>query len=181
VRKDGRLFEDELDDRETPLTVSGRVTDAVTGAAVQGAVLDVWQADSQGNYDEAGFHLRGLIPVNDDGSYVFHTALPEGYPIPARGPTTEFLGMIGQQSWRPAHIHLRVHVGNATRLQTQVFIARSRFLDSDPVNAVHRDLVADHFASPDQAGRVMRFDIRLALSGARTFERGSGPRSAHTA
>lgn len=165
TRESGALYDGDVPAGETPLVVRGAVTDAATGAPVAAALLDVWQADGQGVYDEAGYHLRGVVPVDVDGRYEFHTVLPEGYQIPAKGPTTEFLEMLGQHNWRPAHIHLRVHVGETTPLQTQFFIGGARFLDSDPVNAVVEDLVIDHHAAPGGEGREIEFDIRIDASG----------------
>lgn len=165
LREDGVLYEGELPDGEIALLVRGSVTDAATGSPVSGAVLDVWQADGNGAYDVAGYHLRGLIQVADDGRYEFRTVLPEGYPIPAKGPTTKFLELMGQHNWRPAHIHLRVHVGEQTVLQTQFFIEGARFLDSDPVDAVRSDLVIPARDAEDGRGKVMDLPIRVALDG----------------
>ena len=164
VREDGDLREQLLGDGEIGLSVRGRVTDARTGEPVRDAVLDVWQADGHGVYDEVGYHLRGVVPVDSDGRYAFDTVFPEGYEIPAKGPTTELLDAIGQQNWRPAHIHLRVHVGDTTPLQTQFFLAGVDFLDCDPVDAVRSDLVIDHHDAGD-GSREAEFDIRLALDG----------------
>ena len=177
LRKDGRLYEGEFPGGETPLTVHGRVTEAATGEPVPHAVLDVWQADGNGDYDVTGYHLRGLIPVDEGGCYVYHTVLPEGYEISAKGPTKQLLTAIGQHDWRPAHIHLRVHVGDTTALQTQFFMAGARFLDSDPVDGVRSELIVEHRPVTDGAGREARFDICLALDRAlpaRSME--DGPR-----
>jgi protocatechuate 3,4-dioxygenase beta subunit len=163
LRRDGRLYDGDLPDGEVPLTVFGRVTDVATGAPVPDAVLDLWQADGLGEYDEVGYHLRGLVQVDADGRYAFQTVFPEGYEIPAKGPTTELLNAIGQQNWRPAHIHLRVHVGEATALQTQFFLAGADFLECDPVDAVRDTLIVEHRPAPDGIGREAQFNIELAL------------------
>jgi protocatechuate 3,4-dioxygenase beta subunit len=163
LRKDGNLVERELGDGEIPLTVSGQVLDAATNLPVPDAVLDIWQADGKGVYDETGYDLRGLVKADDAGRYAFHTLFPEGYEIPAKGPTTELLGAIGQQNWRPAHIHLRVYVGDRTALQTQFFLAGADFLDCDPVDAVRQDLIIEHRDAPGAGGREANLDIRLAL------------------
>jgi protocatechuate 3,4-dioxygenase beta subunit len=163
VRVDGRLYEGGLPEGQTPLTVTGRVTDASTGRPVAGAYLDVWQADGNGDYDVTGYDLRGLIPVDQNGEYVFHTVLPEGYEISAKGPTKRLLSALDQHDWRPAHIHVRVHTGETTPLQTQFFMGGARFLGSDPVDGVRPELIVDHRPTEDGAGREARFDISLAL------------------
>jgi protocatechuate 3,4-dioxygenase beta subunit len=162
-RSDGNLVERRRSDGEVPLTVSGQVLDAATNQPVAGAMLDIWQADGQGVYDETGYDLRGLVETDAAGRYTFQTLFPEGYEIPAKGPTTELLHAIGQQNWRPAHIHLRVYIGDRTALQTQFFLAGADFLDCDPVDAVRDDLIIDHRATADGRGREATFDIRLAL------------------
>lgn len=177
IRKDGRLYEGDLNEQEIPLAVRGTVTDAGSGAPVQNAVLDVWQADGAGEYDSAGYHLRGQIEVGADGSYEFHTVLPEGYQIPAKGPTTELLEMMGQHNWRPAHIHLRVHVGDRTPLQTQFFIAGARYLDSDPVDAVRSDLIVEARDDPASGGKQMDFDIRLPAAHGDARSAADGPKA----
>jgi protocatechuate 3,4-dioxygenase beta subunit len=163
LRLDGRLYEGEFPEGETPLNVYGRVVDRATGEPVPEAILDVWQADGEGEYDVDGYHLRGLITVNEDGGYAFDTVLPEGYEISAKGPTKELLLAIGQHDWRPAHIHLRVHIDDATPLQTQFFMGGARFLDSDPVDGVRSELIVEHRAAANRIGREARFDIELAL------------------
>lgn len=164
TRESGLLYDGALPEGETPLTVSGFVLDVATGAPVTNAVLDVWQSDGSGIYDEKGYFLRGMVPVDGSGRYSYRTVVPEGYQIPAKGPTTEFLQAIGQHNWRPAHIHLRVHVGDTTPLQTQFFIRGAKYLDSDPVGAVYDDLILDPTPAPD-GGYEIDFDIRIALDG----------------
>jgi protocatechuate 3,4-dioxygenase beta subunit len=166
TRPDGCLLERPLRSDEMALTIHGRVTDVRTGAPVPDAVLDIWQADGNGVYDEQGYDLRGLVAVNEDGTYAFETVFPEGYEIPAKGPTTELLDAIGQQNWRPAHVHLRVHVGDTTPLQTQFFLTGTDFLDCDPVDAVRSDLVIDHRQRSDGEGREADINIELALDSA---------------
>jgi protocatechuate 3,4-dioxygenase beta subunit len=153
------------------------VTDVVSGAPVRGAVLDIWQANGDGDYDEDGYHLRGQIAVADDGGYSFRTVLPEGYQIPAKGPTTQLLERLGQHNWRPAHIHLRVHVGEQTPLQTQFFVGGARYLDSDPVDAVREDLVVPVHDAEEGDGKVMDFPIRISTDALHRRSGADGPKA----
>ena len=43
---------------------------------VMGAVLDVWQADANGRYDDAGWRLRGILHSDDSGRYMIETIVP---------------------------------------------------------------------------------------------------------
>jgi protocatechuate 3,4-dioxygenase beta subunit len=58
------------------LELSGRVLNAATCKPVQGAVLDLWQTNSSGDYDYKGFNLRGKIVTDKDGKYVLDTIYP---------------------------------------------------------------------------------------------------------
>jgi protocatechuate 3,4-dioxygenase beta subunit len=59
----------------TRLVISGYVLfpDCRT---VPGAVLDVWQADAQGRFDDTGWRLRGVLRSDDAGRYVIETIVP---------------------------------------------------------------------------------------------------------
>ena len=160
-RPQGHLYDGAQPLGSVPLTVHGTVTHVETGAPIPGLELDVWQADGHGEYDTHGYQLRGLVPTNADGTYEFKSVLPEGYEIPAKGPTTDLLRLMGQTTWRPAHIHLRANVAGEPVFQTQFFIAGARYLDCDPVDAVRDDLVLPAVADPSGEGMVINFDIKI--------------------
>ena len=58
------------------LELSGKVLNMATCKPVQGAVLDLWQTNSSGDYDYKGFNLRGKIVTDKDGKYVLDTIYP---------------------------------------------------------------------------------------------------------
>src|SRR5215218_4840384 len=85
------------------------------GNPVGGAVLDVWQADTDGSYesqvpdiDEA--RLRAKYTTRADGSYCLRTIAPTGYPIPMDGPVGELISRTGISHYRPAHVHFLINV-----------------------------------------------------------------------
>ena len=45
---------------------------------VPGAVLDVWQADAAGRYDDSGWLLRGVLRSDEAGRYAIETIVPGG-------------------------------------------------------------------------------------------------------
>lgn len=47
---------------------------------VRGAILDLWHADENGDYDESGFRYRGHLFTDNMGRYRFDTILPGLYP-----------------------------------------------------------------------------------------------------
>jgi catechol 1,2-dioxygenase len=161
LREHGKLYDGELPEGNTPLLIRGTVRDAATGTPVSGAELDLWQPDFRGIYDLEGYFLRGRVRADTKGYYELRTAFPEGYEIPAKGPTTQLLELIGRSNWRPAHIHVRVGVDGKQLLQTQFFMAGARWLEADPVEAVRDDLIIEWREADGGQGRIMDFDIRV--------------------
>lgn len=70
---------------------------------IPGALVDVWQADDRGEYDNAGFRLRGHQFADDQGRYRLETIVPGAY------------------SGRTRHIHVRVQAPNQAVLTTQLY------------------------------------------------------------
>jgi protocatechuate 3,4-dioxygenase beta subunit len=125
----------------TPLTVTGRVLDT-NGRPLKGALLDVWQADHTGAYDD-GFRLRGRLYTGDDGRYTLRTIKPLYYGEP--------------KDMRPAHIHVKASLDNSPVLTTQLYFKGDPWLHHDV--AVRPTLVM----SPRQLsdGLAAQFDFVL--------------------
>ncbi len=70
---------------------------------VQGALVDFWQADGSGAYDNAGFKLRGHQFSDGAGRYRLETVVPGVYP------------------GRTRHFHVRVQAPNRPVLTTQLY------------------------------------------------------------
>jgi protocatechuate 3,4-dioxygenase beta subunit len=47
---------------------------------VAGALIELWHADDQGDYDNTGFRLRGHLFADPKGHYAFRTIVPGLYP-----------------------------------------------------------------------------------------------------
>ena len=143
------------------LTLHGRVTDARSGDPLEGAVLDVWQADEAGAYSNEDarldpWHLRGRQSTGPDGRYRIETVRPLHYTVKADGPVGRLLVALGRHPWRPAHIHLMVSAAGHRMLVTQVYVAGGPYLDDDAVSGVKAELVA-----PERDGTI-EFDLALA-------------------
>jgi len=160
-----------------PALVGGRVLD-LDGRPIAGAVLDVWQAQSNGLYDSQdreveGLHMRGKFRTDAEGRYLVRTVRPVHYPIPADGPVGQMLRATGGHPWRPAHIHFVVSAEGYEPVTTHIFDRADEYLDSDAVFAVKDSLICDfvrHEAADDaEAARLgiappfytARFDFRL--------------------
>ena len=159
-----------------PCLVTGRVT-GPDGEPVGGAAVDVWQADDEGYYDvqrpgvipEA--HLRGLFTAADDGTFWFRTVVPRHYPIPDDGPVGKLLRATGRHPYRPAHIHFIVAAEGYEPVTTHLFVAESRYLESDAVFGVKDSLIRQFpvVDDPERAAevglpnpfRTVHFEVRL--------------------
>jgi catechol 1,2-dioxygenase len=115
------------------------------GRPVRGALLDVWQAGSNGLYDSQdrevdGLHMRGKYRTDADGRYVVRTVRPIHYQIPSDGPVGQMLKATNRHPWRPAHIHFVVSADGYESLTTHIFDDVDEYLKSDAVFAVQFQL-----------------------------------------
>lgn len=101
----------------TPLVVGGRVLDSRC-SPLSGAVLDVWHADARGEYDLRGYAHRGQLRTDAQGRFALSTIVPGRY---RNGPT-----------YRPAHVHVKVHATGRPVLTTQLYFPGDPENDSDP-------------------------------------------------
>jgi len=168
-----------LDKKGPPTLVSGRVLD-IDGEPIEGALLDVWQAQSSGLYDSQDeslgeLHMRGKFRTDAEGRYLVRTVLPVHYPIPSDGPVGRMLRATGRHPWRPAHIHFVVSAEGYEPVTTHIFDRKDDYLASDAVFAVKDSLICDferHDTSIGEAGRLgidppfytAEFDFRLKPS-----------------
>lgn len=144
-----------------PLTLLGRVVDAVDGSPLAGATVDVWQADGDGRYStEAdgldGWNLRGRQTTAADGRYEIATVQPRHYTIKHDGPVGQLLTTLARHPYRPAHVHLLVSAASHRSLVTQIYVAGGPYLEDDAIDGVKEELVA-----PVIGGRIT-FDVELA-------------------
>ena len=97
-----------------PALMHGKVTDLLTGKGIPGAVVDIWQASSNGKYDfqdpdnQTDNNLRGKFRADENGEYHFYCLKPTAYSLPTDGPAGALLKLLDRHPMRPAHIHLMV-------------------------------------------------------------------------
>ena len=70
---------------------------------VERAIVDLWHADSKGEYDNTGFRLRGHVRTDAEGRYRFRTIVPGIYP------------------GRTRHFHVKVAPPEGRLLTTQLY------------------------------------------------------------
>ena len=98
----------------TSLLVTGHVLN-LNCAPIVGALLDFWQADGNGQYDNNGYRLRGHQFTDSKGAYRLETVIPGEYP------------------GRTQHIHVKVQAPGGPVLTTQLFFPGSPRNSQDSV------------------------------------------------
>lgn len=86
----------------TRLTLTGRVL-TTAGRPVRRALVDFWQCDARGDYDNQGYRFRGHQLTDARGRYTLFTVVPGLYP------------------GRTRHIHVKVQAPGEPVLTTQLF------------------------------------------------------------
>lgn len=148
-----------------PCVVHGTVK-GLDGQPIDGAVVEVWQADDEGLYDvqKPGLgeaQARGVLRCGADGRFHFRSVVPEPYSIPTDGPVGQLLEATRRSPWRPAHLHFMIHAQGYETLITHVFRRGDRYLRADPVFGVRGGLVADWEQGPDGVVQL-RYDFVLS-------------------
>jgi len=123
-----------------PLDVSGFVVSRAC-RPVAGALIDVWQANDQGLYDNDGFRLRGHLLTDAAGRYTLRTILPGAY------------------DGRTRHIHVKVQAPGKPLLTTQLYFPDEPKNRSDGL--FRRELVMRVAHADDRM--LGRFDFVLDL------------------
>ena len=98
------------------IRIEGRVTDG-DGEPVNDAMIEIWQADSQGRYahprdnraPNASFKGFGRAGTDADGRYSFETIKPGAVPGPNGGMQAPHI-LVAYFSARPAHPHIYAHL-----------------------------------------------------------------------
>lgn len=118
----------------TPLVVTGMVL--TRGCQpVANALVDFWQCDDEGNYDNSGYRLRGHQFTNAKGVYRLETIVPGVYP------------------GRTRHIHVKVQAPRQPILTTQLYFPDER--------RNNRDRIFNPELLMRMTGREGRFDFVL--------------------
>jgi hydroxyquinol 1,2-dioxygenase len=134
-----------------PLFVSGKVR-GVGGKPVAGALLDLWQTDGEGLYEEQRRTtepwMRGLFHSQADGSYSIRTVAPISYTIPMDGPIGALFNRTNMSHMRPAHIHFAISAPGYVPVTTHLFQQGDEYIDNDVVYGVKAPLVVEFVKMP---------------------------------
>ena len=121
------------------LTLTGRVL-TTAGKPVARALIDFWQADASGAYDNSGYRFRGHQLTDAKGRYALTTVVPGLYP------------------GRTKHIHVKVQPRGGSILTTQLYFAGVARNRSD---SIFRVALLVHNWRKVGSSRAARFDFVL--------------------
>jgi protocatechuate 3,4-dioxygenase beta subunit len=124
----------------TPLTITGYVFSTAC-QPIAHAWLDFWQADGNGNYDNAGFKLRGHQFTDKQGRYQLETIVPGEYP------------------GRTRHIHVKVQAPGQPVLTTQLYFPGEPRNTSDSIFSPELLMQVQNTSN----GQLATFDFVLSL------------------
>lgn len=125
------------------LNLTGRVLTR-SGKPVAGVLLDFWQADGNGRYDNVDYKLRGHQFTDDLGRYQLETVIP------------------GEYSGRTRHIHVKVQAPNGPVLTTQLFFPGDEGNQRDSIFRSEL-LVSFNDTVTDGTSKQARFDFVLDM------------------
>lgn len=131
----------------TTLFIEGQVVD-LQGQPVAGAIVDLWQANTKGNYSyfdksQSAYNLRRRIVTDADGRYRARSIVPSGYGCDPQGPTQECLNLLGRHGQRPAHIHYFISAPGYRHLTTQINLSGEKYLWDDFAYATREGLIGE--------------------------------------
>jgi protocatechuate 3,4-dioxygenase beta subunit len=106
-----------------------------------GALVDLWHANDQGEYDNKGFRLRGHIFTDSEGRYAFRTILPGLYP------------------GRTRHFHVKVQPAGGALLTTQFYFPHE---ERNRTDGLFRSELVMKVADREDS-LLAQFDVVLAV------------------
>lgn len=168
ISNPGAMVEEDEPGRK--IRLYGQVRDADTGAPLPGAVLDLWQSNEEGFYEDQrpdmpDYHFRRRIKADDEGRYTVDTIVPGGYFIANRDtPIVALMTALGLHSFRPPHIHLMADAENYTHLTTLIYFEGEPSNDADCIFSFRTENMARITPGDTPDREHCLYDIELVRS-----------------
>ena len=128
-----------------PCFITGTVRD-LNGAPIAGAVVDLWQTDGEGLYEEqrrpTETWMRGIYKTQADGSSQYAPRADQIHD-PDGWAGWRFLNRTNMSYARPAHIHFAVLAPGYHYLITRPFQKGDEYIDNDVVYGVKDALIVE--------------------------------------
>jgi len=128
--------------------ISGKVYDFQSKTPIKGAILDTWQAATNGFYEnqdekQPDYNLRGRFRTDENGTFEIIALMPTAYPAPTDGPVGELLRAAKRSPYRPAHLHFIVSAPGYETLVTQIFVKGDKRIEDDVVFTASENMIGD--------------------------------------
>lgn len=119
-----------------PLNFSGIIFKDDGKTPLKNAMVEIWQCDEKEIYDNTSddYRFRGAVKTGKNGHYEFKTIVPVPYKA---NPEKK-------DSWRPAHIHMRVSSDQQQDLISQIYIQGDKYNATDT-----------YASSPEAVNRIL--------------------------
>ncbi len=152
----------------TRVRISGRVLDFENRTPLKGAILDIWQAATNGFYEnqdenQLDYNLRGRFRTDENGTFEIVALMPTAYPVPTDGPVGELLNAAQRPPMRPAHIHFIVTVPGHETLITQVFVKGDPMIEEDVVFTASDNMIGDFQKEGDHFRLNIDFPLKRGV------------------
>ncbi|KAF3404408.1 Catechol 1,2-dioxygenase [Talaromyces pinophilus] len=168
VRQNGDSIVVTAADNGEMVFMQGQVIDYKTKKPIPGAIVEVWQASTNGLYEQQDsnqieHNLRGKFTTDENGRYWFYCLRPTPYPVPNDGPAGKLLELMDRHPYRPAHIHIFATHDGYKPLVTQIFDRKDPYLTNDSVFAVKDSLIVDFIPreGDPKASLELTYDVKL--------------------
>lgn len=149
--------------------ISGRVYDFENNTPIKGAILDTWQAATNGFYEnqdekQPDYNLRGRFRSDENGTYEVTALMPTAYPAPTDGPVGELLRAAKRSPYRPAHIHFIVSAAGYETLVTQIFVKGDKRIEDDVVFTASENMVGNFQKEGEHFRLTYDFPLKPGVS-----------------
>jgi catechol 1,2-dioxygenase len=149
--------------------ISGKVYDFQNKTPIKGAILDTWQAATNGFYEnqdekQPDYNLRGRFKSDENGTFEVTALMPTAYPAPTDGPVGELLRVAKRSPYRPAHIHFIVSAPGYETLVTQIFVKGDERIEDDVVFTASENMVGDFQKEGDHFRLTYDFPLKSGVS-----------------
>ena len=157
--------------------ISGRVVSAGTNEPLAGAVLDLWQTNAEGKYEnedpnQPDYNFRRRSRTDSRGRYQLHTVIPGAYQVGNRDtPAVDFLDALGRGGFRAPHIHLLVTAKNHADLITMIYFEGQEKNAEDCIFSCRRQNMARIFGGDSRlanGAELKSLQLDIALGRLRT-------------
>lgn len=107
-------------DQRNLLTIKGQLMLNDCKTPIKNTVIDFWQANNKGEYDNetSDFNYRAKVKTDENGNYEYKTIIPGKY--------------LNGNQFRPSHIHIRVNGENTHELISQIYFQGDEHIENDP-------------------------------------------------